>query len=296
LVTNQSCSCTDSPSHQTTEIVTIGIRRCNGYGSIIPARRCSPYRFLKASHLALHCGSRYLFCRMRSRNKCSCGMPRQFTLLDTAKVRDRRCAKTRRTCTRKGGLLMRSLIECWGKSGSVDTFISLAGIQQGFFGMPGWLQKVFGNYPAEVLTPILYNPFMQATWSMANWWHSPFDVDRRSYLDANVFLPVIQNQVKSNVNNSARFANFLRPRRMYFFGSSGDETVVPWNTELFGFWDDNLTMRPYTDFALYRDDLFGLKTRIDQGTAELIEVDGISHTGWLTNETNFVINILPLLN
>jgi len=83
---------------------------------------------------------------------------------------------------------------------------------------------------------------------------------------------------------------------MYFFGSSGDETVVPWNTELFGFWDDNLTMRPYTDFALYRDDLFGLKTRIDQGTAELIEVDGISHTGWLTNETNFVINILPLLN
>jgi hypothetical protein len=133
---------------------------------------------------------------------------------------------------------------------------------------------------------------MQNSISIANWWRSPFDADRQLYLDENVFLPVIDNE---SFNSTQRFNNFCRPSKMFYFGSPADTTLSPWSTSLFGFFDNTLKLVDAKQLPIYQQDLFGLKTMMDAGRAQLIELEGLSHTAWLTNETNFVNNILPLL-
>jgi hypothetical protein len=55
-----------------------------------------------------------------------------------------------------------------------------------------------------------------------------------NFLSGNIFLPVINGLAG---NDTARLkANFLRTKRAYFFGSSADQTVNPWQSELLGFY------------------------------------------------------------
>lgn len=42
-------------------------------------------------------------------------------------------------------------------------------------------------------------------------------------------------------------------------------------------------------------DTFGLQTLDKLGRLNLVEVPGVPHAQWLSNQTNFVQNVLPLL-
>lgn len=47
--------------------------------------------------------------------------------------------------------------------------------------------------------------------------------------------------------------------------------------------------------AVYRDDLFGLKTLMSSGRLVRTEVKGVFHTGWLFTKSTFETYVLPLL-
>lgn len=106
--------------------------------------------------------------------------------------------------------------------------------------------------------------------------------------------PYVNNLVKSK--DSPRFkSNFLRLNKAAFFASPADGTVVPYETELFGFFERNSETRTVNFKAqqFFQQDLFGLRTLMAQGKVDLLTVQGIAHSQWLKDQTNFVTNVLP---
>jgi hypothetical protein len=86
-----------------------------------------------------------------------------------------------------------------------------------------------------------------------------------------------------------------------FLGSEKDETIEPWQSALFSFWDtnttqDNYTMIPMEQQRMYQYDFFGLKTLKESGRLVLKAVPGVEHLDWLFREELFVEYIKPYLN
>jgi len=195
----------------------------------------------------------------------------------------------------QGGLLLRIICEEMDDH-KVAALVTMAGVQEGVFGIP-FLQGFFGNVSSEVLTEVMYTSLLQSEFSVAGYWHSPLD-NEKPYL-ANAFaLPYWNGLLPEKVNETMRFReNFLRIRRAVLLGSPNDGTVEPWNTALMGFYAVNsaTSLVPMQQTAVYVRDTFGLKELDGQGRLQLIAVDGVRHAEWLSNRTNFVVNVLPIL-
>ncbi len=150
--------------------------------------------------------------------------------------------------------------------------------------------------PLDAATDILYSKPLQDELSVANWWRSP---DAQFYASKNLFLPLVNNEKSPQASFRQ---NFLATGSVHLFGSPDDGTVVPWQTELFGQYADGDNPRnPTTLIAmrhtnLYKNDTFGLKTMDSEGRLFLHAVAGVEHAHWLSNKTNFLANILPLLD
>ena len=122
----------------------------------------------------------------------------------------------------------------------------------------------------------------------------PLDFAR--YKGDNEFLPLLKNEVASN--DSARYkSNFLRIKTMHCFASPQDGVVVPWTSELFGFFRDgsDSQLAPTNATRLYVGDLFGLRTLDQRGGLHLHVVQGVEHAHWLRNATNFHAHVMNLL-
>jgi len=191
----------------------------------------------------------------------------------------------------QGGLLTRSFLENadWH---NVDSYISIAGVQMGYYGLsilPNFLVK----HSLEDITKILYTPPFQNDWSVANFWRGP--ESKENYVTNNTFLPVLNGEAPGN--QTARFKkNFLRVNNTVFLGSSSDATLQPWETSLFGFYDESAqNVVPMKSQMVYTKDLFGLQTMDRAGRLHMIEVNGMTHTEWLRDENKFVTYILDWL-
>jgi len=194
----------------------------------------------------------------------------------------------------QGGLMMRSLIEDMDDH-NVDTFLSVAGVQGGYYGL-AWASQFFPNVSLDALDDILYSWELQDTLSLANWWRSPYHID--DYHNENIYLPVVDDIVKSNSTDRYK-KNFLRMNKMIMFGSNGDSVLDPWQTAHFGFYrdgsDDKNAVTPMSSQQVYTGDSFGLKSLDARGGLTTIAVDGIDHSAWLHNETIFTNYFLPYL-
>jgi palmitoyl-protein thioesterase len=196
----------------------------------------------------------------------------------------------------QGGLLMRSVAETMPRGG-MRRLVSLAGLQNGYYGVPLALEVLGKVLPLDVATDLFYSRVMQDELSVANFWRSP---DFDFYAERNVFLPVVNNEHDAD---PTRKSNFLAVPEVHLFASPEDGLVVPWQSELFGQYvnsandtrhpTDVIDMRQ-TDF--YEQDLFGLRTLDVQGRLFLHTIGGVPHSHWLSNKTNFVANVLPLLD
>jgi len=194
----------------------------------------------------------------------------------------------------QGALLLRSFIQL-SDNHSVEHFISMAGVHQGIYGINANFEKWLPNMTLEAATDLLYTELPQDTLSFANWWQTP--IDYQQYLSKNVFLPVI-NGVATYVSNDTiddYRTNFLRTKAVYLFGSPQDGTVEPWISEHFGFFNENLDIVNFNQQTVFIHNTFGLRTMFEQGRLNVTTVTGIEHSQWLSNETNFVTNIMPLL-
>jgi len=175
---------------------------------------------------------------------------------------------------------------------NVDTFVSLAGVQFGIYGV-GFIERFFANATDGFITDLFYTEPLQAEFSAANFWHSPYD-ESSSYLMNKVFLPVVNNEVSSS--NSQRYKkNFTKAQKYVFFGSPDDTTLVPWQTSLWNFYDEDGNVTPMNEHRVYQDDTFGLKTIDSRGALVTKTVPGVEHSMWIDNKDVFVTNVLPYL-
>ena len=196
----------------------------------------------------------------------------------------------------QGGLLMRCVAETMPRS-RIRRLVSLAGVQNGYYGVPLAVKYLGRVLPLDVATDLFYSSVLQDELSIANFWRSP---DEQLFAGKNVYLPLLNNERDAQ---PSRKDNFLAVPEVHLFGSPDDGDVVPWQTELFGQYrnsandtrhpSDVLAMR---DTDIYKQDLFGLRTMDEQGRLFLHEVSGVPHAAWLSNKTNFVENVLPLFD
>jgi len=193
----------------------------------------------------------------------------------------------------QGGLILRCILQTWSGH-QVENFVSMAGIQQGIYGAYAEIDHFLPNATREAITDLFYTKLFQDSFSAADWWHDPLADNK--YLTENSFLPQIDNLDPSNVTADFK-TNFVKTKAMHFFGSPDDGTVVPWQSELWGFYGSSLAdpIVPMGNQTVYTGDTFGLRTLADAGRVTLTAVDGIEHAQWLHNKTNFVTHILPLL-
>jgi len=81
-----------------------------------------------------------------------------------------------------------------------------------------------------------------------------------------------------------------------FFGSPADEIIQPWQSSLFGFWDDSQTnIIPMENQPIYTQDWIGLKTLHKMGKLSMMQVPGVLHEQWVTRLDIFLQYLEPLL-
>jgi len=116
----------------------------------------------------------------------------------------------------QGGLLTRVMLEELDTT-LVDTYISLAGVQFGIYGV-GFIERYFSNVTDGFITDLFYTTPLQDEFSPANFWHSPYD-EASSYLTKNLFLPVVNNETPTT---SRRYKeNFTSAKKYVFFCLTG---------------------------------------------------------------------------
>jgi len=194
----------------------------------------------------------------------------------------------------QGGIISRAMIEqnAW----NITKYISLAGVQSGFFGACDLFFQ--GNLTCDALTDLLYTKYMQESFSAAGYWRSP---EREFYLEKNLFLPLLNNE--EGISASPEYQqmqkdNFLRVQKYYFFGSPDDEVIRPWYSCHFQTLDtDYESMIPIEKQYIYQKDTFGLKTAMDQGRVQFITVPNVKHEEWLQGRTDIYYDYLfPLFD
>jgi len=117
----------------------------------------------------------------------------------------------------QGGLLLRTMLEVLDNH-NVDTFVSLAGIQFGIYGVT-FLDNYFPNVTEPYITDLFYTNLLQNEFSAANFWHSP--IQEKEYFMENIFLPIV-NKEKTNGSNPENYKNnFVRTKKLVFFSISG---------------------------------------------------------------------------
>jgi len=194
----------------------------------------------------------------------------------------------------QGGLVSRGMF--MQHRYNITKYISLAGIQGGYYGKCGiWFAE---KLTCGSATTLFYTKIMQKSYSVAGYWRSP---NRDKYLKKNLFLPVLNNE--EGVSTSAEYKNmqknnFLAVREFHFFGSPEDDSIRPWYSQLFDTLDtDGKTRVPIQNQYIYTHDTFGLRTAMEQGRVHFHEIPNVKHEEWLGGRNDIFHNyIFPLFD
>nr|XP_016847329.1 PREDICTED: lysosomal thioesterase PPT2 isoform X1 [Anolis carolinensis] len=183
-------------------------------------------------------------------------------------------------CYSQGGLICRALLSTMPDH-NVDTFISLSSPQMGQYGDTKYLKWLFPQHMKSNLYRVCYTHVGQ-DFSICNYWNDPHHRDL--YLNNSNFLALL-NDERLHPNATAWKENLLRIRKLILIGGPDDGVIMPWESSLFAFYDDNETVREMKYQPVYQLDTFGLKTLDARGDIALYVVPGISHTDWHSNRT-----------
>ncbi len=197
----------------------------------------------------------------------------------------------------------------------------------------GWFKfvpKKFRNTTLDAVYRVMYTRSMQRSLSVANMWHDP--ARETAFLEGNAFLPEFLGLVGSDSERLRRKTNLLRVSLAAFFVGSFDNAtsdggIGPWQSGVFGYYDDKYEIVPLAQQLFFINDTIGLKSLNDSGrlllrfaahfpsfnyreqnrapvlllpappSYRLIPrpVPGIRHSQWLYDEEVFKEHILPLL-
>lgn len=190
----------------------------------------------------------------------------------------------------QGGLIMRCLLETMDHN--VDQFLSLAGVQGGFYGIPDVPPKWnIENKTAEEITKLMYSDWFQNEFSVADYWRSP---DEDYFISENIFLPYLNNQVEDSFNQEYKL-NFIKVNNITLFGSPLDGFITPWYSTQFEFYDEDFNRLLLQQQPYYVDNTFGLRTLVTEGRLSRIVLDNVQHAEWLHTESIYQEYYLPIL-
>ena len=185
----------------------------------------------------------------------------------------------------QGGVIWRAMIESWDDH-NVDTFISIASPQHGVSDIPpkyieavpeGLLPSTLQNYNngiIEVLKPLFYLSQVQSVFAPSNYFLEPRL--RHLYLQTD-FFPRLNNEKGDKDKISRQKKNFKSLRKLVLIGGPDDETVVPWQSEIFGFRTADKKILPMKKTEFYKKNLFGLKTLDKRGAITKCVKGGLKH-------------------
>jgi palmitoyl-protein thioesterase len=232
----------------------------------------------------------------------------------------------------QGGALSRAVIEEMDDH-NVKLYISLAGAQNGIFYGPQPADRVpllvYANgFGAQLIphdlfdfshyTPADYNGKIQYDMTVATFDHpegqksySGFNLARSPvhdrWVSSNPFLPVINNinpcesSDKECVDAKARRrANFLKLEVAHFFISPEDGVISPWQTSIFGQYNDVEkeidVLDKFKDLKIldmkltleYKEDTYGLRTLDERGGLFRHVLPDVTHTCWVIDSASIV--------
>jgi palmitoyl-protein thioesterase len=158
----------------------------------------------------------------------------------------------------QGSLIVRGAVErC---SLPVYNLITLVGIHQGVFGIPG-LQMLPPSI-RELVSKYAYEEAVQNIVSVAGYWRDPYQLDK--YFNKSLFLPVINNE--GNHYNATYRLNMLKLNSFIMVYSDIDEVVSPPKSSWFiGFKPNSLEAETWNQSRQFTDDLIGMRTLWEQG-------------------------------
>lgn len=188
-------------------------------------------------------------------------------------------------CHSQGAILCRATLQLMSDH-NVDTFLSLAGPQMGIYGDIEGMNKIIPNVTVPYLYKLAYTAALQEL-APIEYWHDP--AHETEYLAGSWFVPVLNNikgaahTEKSPIAPSQFKANFLRVGKAVFFAGTADETIVPYHSSQFGFYDENLQIQDHTQREEYISDTFGLRSLDERGGLLFETGEGLTHMDWTHN-------------
>lgn len=195
-------------------------------------------------------------------------------------------------CKSQGGLTCRCVIQFMADH-RVDTFVSLAGPQDGVYG-PDFFTSITKKIPlladltAKLMYLVAYNSLGQKI-SVGDIWRDPAQLQK--YMSGNTFLPRYTDAATPAMRD-----NFLRIKKAVFCVGSGpayDGGIEPWQSGVFGGKDANGNMLTMQEQPFYTADTFGLRTLDQSGSVNLTIVSNVKHHDWDVDVALIKAYVLP---
>ncbi|TRY96749.1 hypothetical protein DNTS_009613 [Danionella cerebrum] len=181
-------------------------------------------------------------------------------------------------CFSQGGLICRGLLATI-PTHNVDTVIFLSSPIAGQYGGTSYFKRLPTLLTKTKLFEFCYSTTGQKV-SVCNYWKDPHQETR--YLKSSSFLAPLNGEVQ-NPNSQEWRDNFLRVQKVVLIGGQDDGVITPWQSSLFGFYDENEMVVDMENQNWYLNDAFGLKTLNMKGAVVKCVLPGIQHTSWHTD-------------
>ncbi|XP_065136797.1 lysosomal thioesterase PPT2-A-like isoform X2 [Paramisgurnus dabryanus] len=183
-------------------------------------------------------------------------------------------------CFSQGGLICRGVIATLPMH-NVHSLIFLSSPLAGQYGDSSYLRYFFPKYIKSKLYLFCYTKWGQKI-SVCNYWNDPHQRER--YLQSNNYLAPLNGEIE-HANLTTWRDSFLRIRTLVMIGGQDDGVITPWQSSIFGFYDDNETVVEMEKQEYYLRDTFGLKTLDSKGAVVKCVVPNVRHTSWHSNLT-----------
>ena len=204
----------------------------------------------------------------------------------------------------QGGVIWRAMIESWDDH-NVDTFISIAAPQSGQAGIPPKYLASLGNLPfvkmaqsqghtmSEADMKLLpYDSRVQQTFAPSNYYRNPATYQ---YYMTTDFFPKLNNEAGEEDEKRRQKMNFERLRKLVLIGGPDEETIVPWQSEMFGFITADNNIVPMKKTTFYEKNLFGLKTLEKKGAIMKCIKEGLKHNDFPNSSVVLNDCVLPAI-
>uniref|UniRef100_A0AAV2MFI9 palmitoyl-CoA hydrolase n=1 Tax=Knipowitschia caucasica TaxID=637954 RepID=A0AAV2MFI9_KNICA len=185
-------------------------------------------------------------------------------------------------CYSQGGVICRALLSVIPNH-NIHTFIALSSPLAGQFGVTKHLRRFFPYTVCEDFYRICYKSWFQRL-SVCQYWNDPHYRDL--YLEKNNFLPLINGETQHKDLPEWK-KNFLQIKKMVLIGGPDDGVITPWQSSLFGFWNEKREVVEMKNQEFYTSDAFGLKTLDSRGDISVCVQSGVPHAHWHINITVF---------